>query len=154
VTVPAAKARLYAAALRRYLLRLDAAGIPTLVVDPIPRMTVLHGDADACAVILVLADACSGRIERSDATLALGGARAADRVAARGIAHAFTTDFMDDLCDARSCAGNAHGRNLYRDTSHLSVSGALTLTDRFSALILAYARGAHRATPRFETVSG
>jgi hypothetical protein len=136
----AEKARIYGAALRRYVLALHRAGVPVLVVDPVPRIPVPHGDLSGCAVVLVLAERCSGSVSLARVRSQLRVARAADREAVRGIADAHVADFTRLLCAADVCASDRGKLAVYRDTSHLSVAGALTLTDRFAALIRADAR--------------
>ena len=143
-TAPAQKAALYTAGLRRYLLRLHRAGVPVLLVDPVPRIVGSRADPNTCAVLLVIAEACRGRVGRAQATRALRGARTVHRRAAQGIGGVATVDFEADLCEPSYCASDARGRNIYRDTGHLSVTGALALTDRFAALIRANARPGRR----------
>jgi hypothetical protein len=78
---------------------------------------------------------CTGRIARADADRQRGLAIAAERTAAGAAANASLIDLDDELCGATQCAG-VRGRTwTYRDIDHLSVAGALLLTDRFERLL-------------------
>ena len=59
---------------------------------------------------------------------------------------AVAVDFTPDICTPTRCETLRDGVWLYRDSAHLSIAGAKTLTDRFSQIIAANVRGAARTT--------
>jgi SGNH domain (fused to AT3 domains) len=102
------------------------------LVHPIPRLGVAPQGCSALSMLLVT---CTGRIARADADRERGLAIAAERAAADAAANASVVDLDDDLCGATQCSG-VRGRTwTYRDIDHLSVAGALLLTDRFERLL-------------------
>jgi hypothetical protein len=111
-----------------------------LLLNPVPPVPVARGDTNACAVVRILMSACTGRVDRMQAARELQVGRRVHRLAVAGIAGAAVADFEDDLCGPRICSSERNGRNLYRDRAHLSVAGALTLTDRFRTLVRTHAR--------------
>ena len=138
-TTPAAKQRAYELGVERVAARLTAAGIPVLLVQPVPLMGVAPSN---CATYLVITDRCVSREPRAAVTRELARAVAANRVAAAHTANVTTVSFLDYLCGATSCSTRSHGHENYRDAEHLSVAGALALTPDFQRLIVRYAAGA------------
>jgi len=63
-----------------------------------------------------------------------------DKAAARGINGAWLLDFENQLCEKQRCTTVKNGVSLYRDSRHLSVDGALTLTGTFRHAIAAHAK--------------
>jgi peptidoglycan/LPS O-acetylase OafA/YrhL len=129
----AAKARLWRAGLERFLRRLGAAGIPTLVVHPVPALAI---DPGTCAVLRVLTASCTATASRRsvDDLLRVSGQIESAAVAAAPKARAVSFESL--LC-TNVCASARDGRMLYRDSTHLSVDGALTLTPAFERLLAA-----------------
>ncbi len=79
---PARKAALWVTGLRAELAALTGAGIPVLVVHPVP---VLPVDQDACAVIRVISGGCRASLSRRSIDRQLQAARAAEIAAIRGL---------------------------------------------------------------------
>ena len=65
----------------------------------------------------------------------------AERAAVAAVPGTSAASFESAFCDRHTCWSTRAGEGLYRDPTHLSVAGALLLTDRFTRLIAAYARG-------------
>ena len=135
----AAKAKLWARGLRTEIETLNQAGIPVVVVQPLPAVPT---NAQDCAVILLMLNSCGGSVSRTAADVALRPALQANDRAVHGL-DAWTLNLESDICSASRCdirRASKRGLILFRDSLHLSVAGALTLTPEFSAAINAYAR--------------
>jgi hypothetical protein len=132
----AGKARLYRLALHSTLMRLNAAGVPALLVQPVP---VLPLDQATCAVVRVLLGQCSSSLSRASVNDWLRLAIQTDEAAAGGVKGVTLLDFENQLCGKARCTTVKNGVSLYRDSRHLSVDGALTLTPEFSRAIKAHA---------------
>jgi peptidoglycan/LPS O-acetylase OafA/YrhL len=128
---PSIKAKIYELALRRELVALSRLGVPSIVVQPVPR---LPADQSHCASIVLLLDRCSNA-RRSDVDAALRPAVTAENDAVKGLKLASTLNFEDVFCSRSSCASKVGGVPMYRDQKHLSVPGSLLLTGRFEAAI-------------------
>ena len=63
-----------------------------------------------------------------------------ERDAVSGTPSAHTLNLTGVLCPERLCVSSRAGVPIYRDAQHLSVDGALGLTDHFSRAIRALAR--------------
>ena len=132
----ATKARLWRGGLERFLRRLGAAGIPTLVVHPVPALAI---DPGTCAVLRVLTASCTATAARRSVDDLL---RVSERIESAAVAaapKARAVSFESLLCSS-VCASARDGRMLYRDSTHLSVDGALTLTPAFERLLRSAAR--------------
>lgn len=126
------KAQLWEAGLKDVLTQLNDAGIPVIVVHPVPDLPTSPGD---CAVIRVLLDSCHHVVDRSWVDRQL---RLADVVESRAATHASATtlvSFENDLCSVDRCFVERRKIVLYRDRTHLSVDGAMTLTGHLERLI-------------------
>jgi peptidoglycan/LPS O-acetylase OafA/YrhL len=132
----AAKAQRYELGVERVAARLTRAGIPVLLVQPVPLMRVAP---DNCATLLVITERCTAHVPRAAATAELASALAANQHVAERNAHVSTVSFLGVLCDKSDCSTRSHGRENYRDAEHLSVAGALALTPEFERLISRYA---------------
>jgi peptidoglycan/LPS O-acetylase OafA/YrhL len=131
---PVVKAIVWEKGLASVLQTLHGADIPVLVVQTIPYVGTdvglcpafrLYTDADACGVT-------KSRIQ-IDAGHVL--AAAAEERAVAASPRVRSVDFTADLCSATTCSTNRGGLWLYRDSNHLSIGGALSLTDHFARLI-------------------
>ncbi|MHB8059753.1 MAG: acyltransferase family protein [Gaiellaceae bacterium] len=131
------KARIWRQVLHSTLLRLSAAGVPVLLVQPIP---VLPLDPATCAVVRVLLGKCSSSLPRSAVDKWLRLAIRTNRAGARGVEGAWLLDFENELCEKNRCTTVKNGISLYRDSRHLSVDGALTLSGKFQRAIVAHAK--------------
>ncbi len=127
-----AKAEIWARGLRSVLERLDRAGVPTLVVHPIPYFAAW--DLGLCPAFRLLTDVrdCGDSRSRPVAESYRRRAVGAERAAMAGLAGVRGLDLFDDLCSPESCRTNVGRVWIYRDRTHLSVTGALALTDRFT----------------------
>jgi peptidoglycan/LPS O-acetylase OafA/YrhL len=128
------RARLWERGLATVIERLNAVGTHVLVVHPIPR---LEAAPQGCAVLAILVKSCSGAVDRRAADRERRLAVGAEKQAVVGAVSASAVDFDDLLCGPSRCTGAHAGRWTYRDNNHLTVSGALLLTDRFTQLFAA-----------------
>jgi peptidoglycan/LPS O-acetylase OafA/YrhL len=143
-TTPAAKAKLWEDGLARVLVRLNDAGIPTLVVHTIPNhFGPNHSfwQAETCPAINIWAHWCGSSLDRVSVERQQRLAREAENRAVAKVTRAASVDFTDDVCSPELCATQRNGVWMYRDATHLSVDGALMLTDRFRQLIDRHADG-------------
>ena len=108
------------------------AGIPVVLVAPIPLLPVPSGE---CAVLRILTTSCAGTESRAAVDRELGPVVRAERTAVAQVPHTTFADFEDALCTSSRCSSTRGHVVMYRNDSHLSVDGALTLTSRFRALI-------------------
>jgi peptidoglycan/LPS O-acetylase OafA/YrhL len=130
------KERLYERALHRELMVLTRAGVPVVVINPVPQLGV---DQPGCAPILFLVGGCGGDTSRAAVDAELSRAVTAERDAVRGVAGASLLSFERNVCDGSRCSSRQHVP-MYRNIDHLSVVGALTLTPRLVETIRARAR--------------
>jgi peptidoglycan/LPS O-acetylase OafA/YrhL len=123
------KAALVERRLTTILRRLSAAGIPVLLIHPVPVVPI---PGDDCAVVRVLFDRCGGSVSRVVADRQLARARAAEDAAAAAAPGTHTLDLEDVLCGRGSCSAVVAGRHLYRNSTHLTVAAARGLTGLFA----------------------
>jgi hypothetical protein len=144
-TTPAARARLYEHGLESVLDALATAGIPTVVINPVPHLGDASTDwqGSTCPFVRITAHDCGASIDRVQVERQQRLARTAEQEAVARVpaGAASAADFTDALCSVTSCTTSRHGVWMYRDGAHLSVDGALTLTGRFRQLISAHAAG-------------
>jgi peptidoglycan/LPS O-acetylase OafA/YrhL len=134
VSDPAAKAAVWEQGLASVLGALRGAGIPVLVVHTIPYVGT---DVGLCPAFRLYIDAAACGVTASriqiDAGHALAAAAEEQAIAAstgvRGV------DFTGDLCSATACSTKRGSLWLYRDSNHLSIGGALSLTGHFKQLL-------------------
>jgi peptidoglycan/LPS O-acetylase OafA/YrhL len=134
---PDEKARLWRRSLRSMLRRLDTAGVPVLLVHPVPTVPAMP---ERCAVLRILLERCGSTVPRAIAAKRIARAIALETDAVTATSSASALDLTDVLCPEGHCASSRSGITLYRDAQHLSVDGALQLTDVFSRAIRARAR--------------
>ncbi|MDQ3296403.1 MAG: acyltransferase [Myxococcota bacterium] len=130
-----AKLRAWQAGLRAVVTRLAAAGIPTVVVHTIPWLEQLS--LVTCPYLRIRSDvrSCGSSASRSEIERQQQATRDAERQAVAGLAGASTVDFTEELCTATECTALRGDRWLYRDSGHLSVAGARSLTPSFTRLL-------------------
>jgi peptidoglycan/LPS O-acetylase OafA/YrhL len=128
---PDAKAVAWERGLRRTVRRLARAGIPTLVVHPIPKFP--GWDLRACAAGRVVLDefTCGRSTDRAGADADRAAALAAEGRAIAGARDVDGVDLSDLVCRDGTCATDRDGVWLYHDGDHLSIDGADTLRDVF-----------------------
>ncbi|HXV56969.1 MAG TPA: acyltransferase family protein [Gaiellaceae bacterium] len=137
VRSPGEKTRLWQEGLRGVLAPLDAAGIPVLVVAPVPRFP---RTAATCTALDLLRSGCGSSVSLEAVEERLARARRAESRAVAGSALASSLDLTDAICPGGRCSTSRDGVILYRDADHLSVEGALTLAPRFGPALEARAR--------------
>lgn len=131
-----AKARLWQRALTSVLRRLNKAGIPVLVVHPVP---VLPNAPDGCAVGRILAGECASTVSRKSVDSWLALSRRVENASIASAPATWALDFENEICGKSSCSTVRDGVIQYRDFRHLTVAKALTLTDSFYRSIVAHA---------------
>jgi hypothetical protein len=119
------------------LSRLNQAGIPVVLIHPVPRLPIAPS---RCAVLAVLTNRCATSRPRSEAEQELRFAVAVEQAGAAGLPLTSAISLNHDLCSRTRCSTMRHGIYLYREDEHISVPGAITLTGRFQKLIAANAR--------------
>ena len=145
-STPAAKAALWERGLVQVLEPLEQAGIPVLVVHPVPQFAEVLGDgwsAETCpAGQIWLGMQCGIERSRADVDRERARAVAAEERAVAEVGGATATlDLADDLCPEGRCSTDRGGVQIYRDATHLSVPGAAGLTDRFERALAELTRG-------------
>jgi hypothetical protein len=128
------KQRLWAADLAAEITAVNDAGVPVVLLRPVPYLPTSGG---GCAVVRVLADQCGSSISRRQADQQLARANTVEQDAVRGT-RAWIVNFEDQLCPNGRCSSS--NQYLYRNQDHLSVVGALTLTGRFASSVISHAR--------------
>ena len=78
--------------------------------------------------------------QRQEVELQQQRARDAETQALTQVPGVASDDLTNDLCLAESCDSDRYVPWLYRDATHLSIDGALKLTDRFQRLIVDHVR--------------
>jgi peptidoglycan/LPS O-acetylase OafA/YrhL len=134
---PEQKAQLWRQGLATFLRRLTRAGVPVVVVHPVPTFAINPGD---CAVVRVLIGRCYAVRPRASVDRQLRRSVDAENAAIGAVSGASAVSFEQAFCSAETCSSTRAGLGLYRDGAHLSVAGALLLTGRFIRLIAAHAR--------------
>ena len=143
-TTPAGKAALWSIGLTRVLQRLHDAGIPTVVIHTVPQWKTW--DLRSCAEVRVYVAprSCGSTQSRAEVASFRRRSIAADNRALAAVPGTVGVDFLSDLCPADGCATNRQNLWLYKDGRHLSVAGALQLTNQFEAIMRANVRHAPR----------
>ena len=132
----AGKAKLYRQAMHGVLERLSRAGVPVVVVHPVP---VLPIDQATCAIVGALTGTCSASLSRASAHNWLRLAIQTENQAAAGVENVSVLSFENQLCGKKRCSTVKNGISLYRDSRHLSVDGAFTLMSEFKNAFDEYA---------------
>ena len=134
---PTAKAQLWLGALSALLTKLEGAGVPVVLVHPVPSVPPMP---EQCAVLRILLERCSSSTPRSVADEQLAQAIRIEQAAVNGARSASALDLTGALCPDGLCVSSRAGTSIYRDARHLSVDGALELTELFARAIRAHAR--------------
>jgi hypothetical protein len=135
------KRALWNRSLRSVLARLNAAGVPVVLVHPVPTLARAPQE---CPVLRVLLGRCDASIPRSTADARLRTSTELEAKAAASTTGTSTLAVTDELCPRGRCGSARKGIVQYRDTEHLSVDGALLLTGTFSRAIESHARSSRR----------
>jgi hypothetical protein len=134
------KAKIWESDLASYVRRLNAAGIPVIVVHQALMPPTAPNDPTGCAVIRVLLRRCERSFSRRAAEAERALSYQVESRAVAGAPRTWAVDFADDLCGTTTCPELHAHEPLYRDQDHLSVAGALTLTGHFYWIISSRAR--------------
>jgi len=121
------------------VLRLNKAGVPVVLVHPVPGIPFGSG---SCAVFSIITGDCAGEISRSAVDASLGSSIRVEDAAIAKAPAAWALSFENQICGKESCSTVRDGVVQYRDPHHLSIDGALLLTCSFYKVISA------RAVPR------
>jgi peptidoglycan/LPS O-acetylase OafA/YrhL len=133
------KAQLFAEALRSVLERMSRAS-RVLVVNPVPRFPNWSLEACSSLDVLLHPAACGADALRASVQLKRRRAVESERSATAQVVGAVTLDVTDQLCDSLKCSTAAEQSWVFRDGGHLSVRGAIMLTDQFAGAIAQLAR--------------
>jgi len=127
-TDPEAKAIAWRDGLARTLAAIGRTS-RVLVIHPVPRFP--EWSLDSCAAGRLLWDraSCAPSATRAEVERWRARAVGSERAAVATVPASTGLDLDDLLCDAKRCASEVDGRWLYRDGAHLSVRGALSLTE-------------------------
>ena len=128
----AMKAELWVHGLRAVLGRLSRAGIPVVLIHPVPE---LPADSDASSVLRILLSASPKAVNERLVDRSRSRAVRAEDEAAAGLPGVAVVDFKSRFCNGRQCSSVLGGSFAYRDSTHLSIAGAETLAGRFVSLI-------------------
>jgi hypothetical protein len=135
------KARLWQEGVARVLAELESLGVQTVVVNPIPHFFTAHDKVlvDNCPSLRLLNDvgSCGSTQPRTQLEELRAPALDAELGAAAGFPTVVTVDFFDRVCPDTECTMYPDESWLYRDGTHLSVDGSLTLTGEFHRLLVA-----------------
>jgi len=129
-----ALARLWEEGLASVLRQLHEAGIPAVVIHTVPHFPGFSLQACPAYRMYLDAAACGKSLTRQQVAVQQRDALASESraVAAAG---AVGVDFTTELCDPERCPTKRGDVWLYKDSAHLSVQGAVSLTARFEDLI-------------------
>jgi len=139
---PSSRARLWEDGIARVLQQFRAAGVPVVVIHAVPHLGAFGSEWERtiCPPIRIFRNTCSRVTEpRSKIEQQQQPARDAENRAIEQAPGSSSVDFTDFLCSAYSCSSDRAELPVYLDGDHLSVDGALTLTDQFHELIAAQA---------------
>jgi hypothetical protein len=133
----AGKERLLTRGIVRFLAPIQRAGIPVLIVHPIPA---IPQPPNRCAVIRVLTDSCGTSISYAAAERNLEPSLRLERRAAAAIPGVAVLDVSKLVCPNGACRSMRGHEFVYYDWGHLTVQGALALTDTFRRVLELHAR--------------
>jgi peptidoglycan/LPS O-acetylase OafA/YrhL len=139
-TTADALAPLWEEGLASVLRQLHEAGIPAVVIHTVPHFP--HFSLLECPAYRMYLDdgACATSLTRQEVAVQQREALASEARAVAAVPGAVGVDFTADLCDAERCPTKRGDVWLYKDSAHLSVQGAVSLTARFDELIQRNAR--------------
>ena len=129
----AGKADRWATGLGAAVAALDDAGVPVVVVAPIPHF--LAWDPRTCSPARLRDGGCGRTVPRSQVEDERRSALEAERRAVAGAPGAVLLDLVPELCDADRCRTNDGGRWRYLDGVHLTTGASAGLADTFAALL-------------------
>ena len=130
------KTKLWMRALRSTLTRLNDAGIPVILIQPPPQLSV---DINDCAVARLLIDKCARTVSRSWFMRLMRPLLARESAVVRSTPASWVMSIADKICSATECSTVRGDIVQFRNNMHLSIAGALKLTGSFQRLIAAHA---------------
>jgi hypothetical protein len=137
---PVGKSLLFEAGLEKTLRVLHRAGIPAVIVHAIPHFEGF--DPQRCAALRLYVDAsdCDATLSKKHLRDQRRLALAAESEAIESVPGVTGVDLAQNICGRGDCRARRGDLWMYRDGSHLSVNGSLTLTDRLADLVAEHAR--------------
>jgi len=121
------------------LAALNAAGIPAVVVDPIPELP--FPDERSCARLLLRLGGCQASLDRRRVDAELRPLIDADATAVENLPAASTLSVENGICSRRWCqATRSNGERVYKDSDHITVDAARNLTSIFYRAVVTHAR--------------
>ena len=133
-TTPDAKARLWQQGLDQLLTRINRTA-PALMVQPVPRFRTWTLASCAAWKVWLNPQACGGSVPRNEMLAWRARAVTSQQAAVARHPGSSSLDLTDTLCPQATCFVTQGDLWLYRDGAHLSVPGALTLTETFRTAI-------------------
>jgi peptidoglycan/LPS O-acetylase OafA/YrhL len=130
--------------LAQTLRRLTDAGIPVVVVHPVPAVPT---PPQGCAVLLILTGRCGSSTSETQANKELQTAIAIENRAIAFIPGTAAVNFEKILCPNGRCSAQRGSTFVYFDSDHLSIQGALLLSGCFDKLAALSARTPHPRDP-------
>jgi hypothetical protein len=126
-----AKREAYSAALKSQLATWAKAGVPTLVVHQLPHFPAF--DLRECPSVRIWSDptSCGQTITVANAKWQVASSNSAENTSAREVPSTGVLDLMGTVCDDERCSSTRGDDYLYRDSAHISVPFAITLSPRF-----------------------
>lgn len=122
------KAKLYQWAMHRTLVRLGEAGVPVVVIHPVP---VLPIDPDTCRIIRSWTHSCATSLSRMAVNRWLHLSWQIEKQAAAGLGNVVSLGFENQLCGPKRCSTTKDGIPLYHNDRHLGYAGAKMLIPEF-----------------------
>ena len=140
------KARLWSRGLASMLQAFSRADVPAVLVHNVPHFKGFSTLTCPGFKVYRQASRCNEVVSRTTMVANQRLSQNAENAALDQASGAVAVDFTPDICTPTRCETLRDGVWLYRDSAHLSIAGAKTLTDRFSQIIAANVRGAARTT--------
>lgn len=135
----AAKARIWERGLAETVGAISAGGSPVAVIATVPQFD--RFDVRLCPTWRLVLDpsGCAATRTRRSAEDYRRVSLGAERRAVARVARAHVVDFTDDLCPDGRCSTFRDGVWIYRDDSHLTIPGSMTLSDAIDTKVIALA---------------
>jgi peptidoglycan/LPS O-acetylase OafA/YrhL len=139
---PADKAESWSQGLDSVLKRMNRIA-PVIVVHPVPRFHTWALTSCAAYKVWLSPMSCAGTTSRQEVDVWRQRTVEAEQKAVAMNPATTALDLTDALCPGAICSVNQAGVWMFRDGAHLSVPGALQLTDKFEQAIRQAARLEH-----------
>lgn len=131
---PAEKAAEWTEGLARTMTQLEKAGIPSMVVHPVPRFPGWN-DPTLCAPLRIVLDegGCGATVSETHALEYAELSREAEKRAVEQVPGSSALDLWSELCEKGTCETYRDGMWWYQNWNHLSASGSQALAHPFGA---------------------